>query len=286
MAQALCAPWAEAHQLQALTQAPQGLLVTPLAGVGSRALDLEAASATSKQSGLARCSTHNTLLSQLYLMSCTHCHLSTWPCIITCAVLDDFASIVLVLSEFVGIVPMSSAPWLSNACFKPSTAHGTSLSPLGRHLHDNLNFPLPAASTQCIVCLPEPHTSCGCIWCCTTLLCCVMLICAMLDSKAPIPFSQCTAPYCMPSACPSFQCGHCIQLTNLTLVIHSTAVESQATANTIYNVCSSMPKPLKMSSERPLKYLAQWWAALLCGRPTVPTLTLRKLSQPQEQEGP
>ena len=83
MAQALCAPWAEAHQLQALTWALQGLLVTPLAGVGSRALGLEAASATSKQSGLARCSNHNTLQSQLYVMSFTHSHLSTWPYIIT-----------------------------------------------------------------------------------------------------------------------------------------------------------------------------------------------------------
>ena len=135
------------------------------------------------------------------------------------------------------------------------------------------------------VCLPECHSSKGCIWCCTTMLCCAMLCCAMLDLKASFPSSQCTALNCMLSA-HNYNVCHFFELTNPTLVIHSTAVDSQATANTMYNVCSSMPKPLKMSYKRSSKYSAQWWAAPSCGRPTVPTLTLRKLNQPQEQEGP
>ncbi len=97
---------------------------------------------------------------------------------------------VLSSCRVVEAVPTSSALWLRNACSILSTEHGTSLSTLGTHLRDNPSFPLSAASTWCHICLPEPQSSKGCIWCCTIMLCCAMRCCAMLDSKASIPRIQ------------------------------------------------------------------------------------------------
>lgn len=215
-----------------------------------------------------------------------HSYLSNWPCIIACAFRDVFAAIVLVLSQFFRSVRLSSVPWLCNACFKLSTEHGTLLSTLERHLHGNPSFPLSAASSWCLVRLPKSHTSCGCmVLHYSTMLCCALLCHAVFENGICLHNAQHYTACHLPP-CQDCTVYHRVELTNLTLAVHSTALDFEATANTVYTVCSSMPKPLKKNSGRPSKYLAQLWAAPSCGRPTVPTSTLRKLCQPQEQGGP